>query len=214
MFKFIFIFIAVANMSFGDLVNIPNMFNTGVSSTTGEVIAFGERDSNYKYSSTFPATSLIDSYVHDSAYPINPNGPWAANNSSSLWISDRYDSNSSPSGWHFFHYSYSLEHLDPNTAEILGSIAADNGFAIIHNSQPIVSYSDNNFNFVPFEINDQFQEGDNVITFAVRNLGTSPNPMALRVEFNSATAYAIPEPSSLASLIVGTLGILKLRRRI
>ena len=190
----------------GALLNIPNMYNTG------ELSNYGEEDSNYKYGSA----SGPSSKVHNLEFPISPNGPWIANTITSKWISNVYSSQKNPSsaGVHNFYYEYSLDGLIPDSASINLSIAADNLYQIFHNGFQITNVAGEDFDFDTITISDYFQEGSNVIHFAITNLDNSPNPMALRVEYNSATAQAVPESSTFTFILsVLALSFVVIRRR-
>ena len=168
-----------SNSSSGAVVDIPNMYGTGESLTVEDV------DTNYRYGSRGTSSPILDSY---------PSGWREANTDSSKWISS-VDIGNSTAGNHDFYYEYSLDGLNPETAVIELSIAADNAFQIFHNGNQLNEVTTNGYQFVSFTIDEYFVEGTNEILFRVVNGGTSDNPMGLKVEFDSATAQTIPKVS-------------------
>ena len=161
----------------GEIVNIPNMFNSGI----GEGVNLGDGDQNYRYGANV-------------AIVCNPNPTWMANTDVSRWIS-QFDHTSSSGGTHVFSYTFSLDGLDPETAVITGGVGADNGIRILLNGVQILDRSsvNNLADFTEFTMDDHFNEGENTIVFQVNN--HAPGPMALRVEYDTATATVVPEPS-------------------
>lgn len=197
----LFLFPLLLNLvSFGQLLDIPNMFNTG------ENVEYGQRDTNYRYGTA----DGLGAAVHDNITPVGEF--WMENTETSKWISNVFNGDSG-AGAHNFFYAYSLEGFDHTTASITGLIGIDNNYRILHNGVEVVASATGNFNeFLNFAINDNFVEGNNVIQFVVDNTGVIPSPMALRVEFVTATAEAIPEPSTyvlFSGILVFALTVFK-----
>jgi hypothetical protein len=182
----------------GDVVNIPNMFNTGI----GEDFNAGDADENYRYGA-------------NAAIVCNPNPFWMANTDVSRWISEFVHTNYA-GGTHDFTYTFSLAGLDPETALITRRVAADNGIRISLNDVEIMNNQGNNFGaFIDFTIDDHFIEGESTIVFQVNNFGGEANPMGLRVEYDRTTATVVPEPSVyglLSGILVFSLIVFNKRK--
>jgi hypothetical protein len=177
---------------------IPGLFTTGVDSS-GNALSLGVADPHYVVVETdnnaFTLSSIPGSYI--------------PNNATSLWIWQQ--ANGQPTNvTRTFRTTFSLTGLNPSTASIMGTWAADNFLdQILINGVSIGTIPNNlggfNFgSFSPFNINSGFQADINTLDFVVRDVGVISG---FRVGEISGTAQpisqSVPEPSS-------TLGILAL----
>lgn len=188
----------------GDVVDIPNMFNTGI----GEGVNLGDADENYRYGTVDGSAAI----VRNEPSLIGP--IWLANTEDSRWISENANSNSH-GGLHDFFYTFSLAGLDPNTALISGRFSVDNFCQVFLNNIVITEISTIGFKgYTEFTIDDNFIEGDNTIMFQVSNFNMV-GKMGLRVEYDTATATVVPEPSVyglLSGILVFSLIVFNKRK--
>ncbi|MCZ8192348.1 MAG: PEP-CTERM sorting domain-containing protein [Microcystis sp. LE19-338.1B] len=140
-------------------------------------------------------------------------GAWLSNSSTSRWIWQQFDGQPA-NVTRTFRTTFDLTGLNPSTASIVGTWAADNfldqilinGVSIgtIPNDPGGVNYN----SFSPFNINSGFQAGINTLDFVVRDVGVISG---FRVGEISGTAQpispspSVPEPSTILGL--GLLGL-------
>ena len=199
-----------APMAFADTINVSS---TGAGATTP-----GGADPNYTV--TTPGGTTTQAIV------IAPNSAWGAqpsfNPGGNNWINASGSGTSTdPAGTYLYTTTFSLSGDLPNTAEIIGSFASDNGSFIELNGVPTgfvdpygPPYSFNQF--VSFDITGGFVDGTNTLTFVVMNgNGTTDlaGPTGLIVNIDSATASPVPEPASIALLGSGLLSVAGMARR-
>ena len=190
-------------------VPIPGLFNTGVDDL-GLPLADGLADPHYVMTvapdgTPQPATAI--------ASPPSP--PWIQLTGSSRWIAPNDPGGVADPGPYAFETTFDLTGLDPSSAVITGLWSVDNaGSEILLNGEPTGNAQVGSFvDLTPFQISategDAFLAGLNTLTFVLDNLPPDPNPIGLRVE--AMVAHAVPEPSSMALLLLG--GLLFWRRR-
>jgi hypothetical protein len=145
-----------------------------------------------------------------------PIGPWIGDSRDSAWITPATDT-TGPDGDYLYDLVFDMTGLDISTASIFGQWAVDNfGIEILLNGVPTGNSNNNGFaGYTDFSISaeegDVFLPGRNTLQFVVNN-GAPPGPTGLRVEFLTATAAAVPEPS-VSFLGLTGLGLLLRRRR-
>ena len=144
-------------------------------------------------------------------------GPWLGDSAESSWISVAENTNGEPVD-HAFKQAFNLLGLDASTVVITGRWSSDNlGVDILVNGTSTGFKNDAQFGgWTDFSLSSAdghaFQAGDNELTFVVNNAPPDLNPVGLRVEFSSATADVIPEPSATVLCAFG-LGFMLRRRR-
>lgn len=199
---------------------ITTLFNTGVGAN-GLPLANGTvPDPHYSLISV-PLGSSTNTRVIDASggFPI---GPYFSGSNLSRWIVANNPTggggagDNSPPGDYVFRTTFDLTGFDFSSASITGGWAVDNlGLDILVNGVSMGFTSPQNFtsSFTQFTINSGFVAGMNTLDFKVRNgLGTSGNPVALRVEMRG-TANAVPEPTSLALVLLAGLAAVGVSRR-
>lgn len=176
------------------------IFNTGLNSSGG-LASDGAADIHYTLiASGDPSAPGTTAFVANaSGSPISPNGPWAANGPNSKWISPLANANTGLNpGTYIYQTTFDLTGLDPATAQLTGSVGADDSVAILLNGQSINNFS--GFSTLSgFTITNGFIRGINTLDFVVGNGLTSVNPTGFRVEFSSATANTLTNSCDLLS---------------
>lgn len=165
-----------------------------------------------------------DAYLNDGNVPpvavTTPARPWVGGS----WISYNNPDQSWPMsaesgnlpGTYYYFTQFSLTGLDPATAVIKGSWAADNGSELFLNTTRLIGTSSGYESLTNFVIDTGFLSDDNFLTFVVINdpYGVSGiNPTGLLVNIAEATANPVPEPSTLLLLGGGLIGVCLMRRR-
>lgn len=162
------------------------------------------------------------------AYPVavtSPAGPWvdgswiSYNNPDQSWPMSAESGNLPGTYYYFTHFS--LTGLDPATAVIKGSWAADNGsklyLNIANDPASLIGTSSGYESLTNFVIDSGLLSDDNFLFFIVTNdpYGAYPgiNPTGLLVNIAEATANPVPEPSTLLLLGGGLIGVCLIRRR-
>lgn len=197
-----------------EAATISGLFNTGVDDS-GVALADNAIDTHWTVT---PEGGVAASPIVVTSAQGFPIGPWLADSADSAWISVSEDSNGDPVNYAFT-IPFSLAGLDPGTVEITGRWATDNtGLDIAVNGTGTGQINEAQFAaWTDFSLSSgdghAFAAGDNVLTFSLNNAPPDANPIGLRVEFLSATADVIPEPSSVALILVAALGLACRRRR-
>jgi hypothetical protein len=182
--------------------NISGIFSTGVDNS-GNLLSVGESDPHWTISSSPVGTvlALAASREHD----------WVANTASSQWINATgVGEDSEPAGLYIYTLTFSLNGLEPSTAQITGEWASDNESEIYLNGTD-TGYSNPTDEFGaldPFSITNDFVAGVNELQFYVtQNPGGGTNPEGLQVDIFSASAEPVPEPATLSLFAISALGI-------
>ena len=193
--------------------NIAGLFNTGVDDG-GVALVDNAIDSHW---SVTPEGAETASPIVVSSAGGFPVGPWLGDSAESSWISVSEDTNGDPID-HAFRQGFNLLGLDPSTVLISGRWSSDNsGVDILVNGASTGFTNDAQFgDWTDFSLSSAdghaFQAGDNELTFVVNNAPPNLNPVGLRVEFSSATADVIPEPSAAALCALGVVFVFRRRR--
>ncbi len=174
-------------------VRIPGLYNTGVDAAGQALVT------------PSPATGVLDPHyttitgeTPGEAYKIhNPPGAWVANTPESTWINNNSSGDGNiPPGTVTYRTTFSLDGLDPGTAQITGRIAVDDSLTGVRLNGKAISVSASGFsNWTNFVINQGLQSGLNVLEFDINNGSTGNNPSGLRLEL-----------SGTAQVVIGSLG--------
>ena len=142
----------------------------------------------------------------DDAFTIAAGGKNVLAPSGTQWIGPNPSSSfNAPPGDYTYQTTFSLAGFVASSAIIQGQFAADNDVASITlngGSVPLSSHG-NLLSLTDFTISSGFVSGVNTLDFIVVNLGSEPSPTGLLVDFTSATASIVAEPTSLFLLAMG-----------
>lgn len=199
----------------------------------------GPTDANYTITSA-PAPFAGPAYVittPDSAFPFAgaTNASWADNAlnpggyPTSGWIGPVADVSTLASfivpGTYIYTTTFDLTGLDPATATLAGLVAADNGVDIYLNGNLVTgfnyadfsAFTDDRFPNQSFAINSGFLVGLNTLEFRVANGDNtdadSPTGLRVAIAGTANPLVAVPEPTSMAILGLGLVGLAAVRRR-
>lgn len=193
---------------------IPGVFSTGVDDS-GNLLPAGQTDPHWTISSSpvGPVPTLVTA---------NLDKNWAADTDSSQWINaNGIGKGPAPSGLYIYTLTFSLNQLDPSTAQITGEWASDNSSEIFLNGIDTgLLNTDEGFRaFGQFSITNDFVAGENELQFDVTQDPDAPggsgvgNPEGLQVNILSATAQPVPEPATLSLFALSLLGLFFNRKR-
>jgi hypothetical protein len=205
---------------------ITGLFNTGVGNG-GLLLTDGTADAHY-VPTTGPSWNAMTDATNPPGNPFP--GAWLSNggpSSVSSWIGLEPVPNNVPGTTTIYTLTltFDLTGFDPNTASFDGRFRADDSVRIFLNSgSNLVSPapSPNTFSsWGDFNANSGFVSGLNTLVFEVSNTGFGTatnfptNPVGLRVEFETSSVAAIPEPEIYAMLAagLGLMGFIARRRR-
>lgn len=184
-----------------------NLYNTGVDDSH-HVLANGAAETHYVVNDLWYG-GTVNQYAMTSAfgYPIDPNGPWLADNTKSDWIGP---TNQSDSFYYDYQTTFTLTGYEAARASIAGRWSTDDyGIDILLNGQSLGIGAGNFTSWYNFNITSGFVTGTNTLDFLVYNTG---GPGGLRAEL----AGNVPEPASWAMMLGGfglIGGALRSRRR-
>ena len=196
---------------------IASLFNTGVDAT-GKPLPDGTvNDPHYTLKSVPSGTT--DTLVRTSAggFPIPP---YLGDTSTSAWIGPNTDHNlDGVSGDYDYQTNFTLpSYADLKSVLISGNFASDNATVSLKlNGVEVTPAQNLATGFSSFEsffidgsiLGNDFLVGNNTLDFVVHNNGSDPT--AFRVD-NISGEY-VPEPSSLSLIGVGTMLLLRRRRK-
>lgn len=191
-------------------VAIPGLFNSGVVTTEGPVLTDNAPEPHFTLGGAVAGVPIVATAA--GGFPI---GPWLGDNGSSTWITPSVTTDG-PEGDYTYALTFDMSGLNVSTAGIFGRWAVDNvGAEILLNGVGTMNFNGNGFGgwtefFISPELDDTFLPGLNTLTFNVFN-GPGAGPTGVRIEFLSATAAPIPEPSTALLALIG-LGALWRRR--
>lgn len=196
---------------------IPGLFNTGVLND-GTTAASGSVDLHY---SLFVSPDLT--FPGPNAIVANPiaTGYWLANSSTSRWIgpaeNQGYPTGAAnhATGEYVYRLTFDLTGLDPATANITGTWAADNQGTAIRLNGAITGNTTPGYSVLTaFTITSGFIGGINTLDFVVDEFAAGgANPTGLRVDGIAGTASLVPAPAAGWLLGTGLLGVFGWRRR-
>ncbi len=167
----------------------PVLFNTGLNAS-GLPLNAGAVDPHYRLIVNADSAST-NALVHGEVFPIDPNGPWLANNATSKWLSPRTDSLAAASGDYIYRTTVDLTGRDLSQVRITGRWSTDNaGRLRVNGTDTAFVTGFDHFNFwTAFNLNAntvQFVSGLNTFDFIVNN--AAGGPTGLRVEFTEVVA--------------------------
>ncbi|MGH7940463.1 MAG: PEP-CTERM sorting domain-containing protein [Limisphaerales bacterium] len=193
---------------------IPGVFSTGVDES-GNLLSAGQTDPFWTISSS--PMGAVPALVTAS---LDKN--WVADTVSSQWINaNGIGRGPAPAGLYIYTLTFSLDQLDPSTAQITGEWASDNSSEIFLNGigTGFVNTAQGFRAFGLFSITNDFVAGENELQFyvtqnpdAVNGNGIG-NPEGLQVNILSATAQPVPEPAILSLFTLSMLGLYINRKR-
>jgi hypothetical protein len=206
--------LALAGAANAAPVPITGLYNTGVDASLN-VLPTGSVDPHYTLSPNPDPGNSPNALV----LPLS-NG-WAPNDSTSAWIGPASSlvPNCYPcSVQSLFGYrlSFSLAGLDPATASILGSWAADDSGATIflNGINTGIFYGAPAYGaLASFAITSGFVAGLNTLSFVVSNSGEGPTGLLVRGLAGTADVLPVPIPAALWLLGSGLLGLIGIGRR-
>jgi hypothetical protein len=168
---------------------VPALYNTG-HNQAGLPLAAGAIDPHYQLIAN-PDGGSAEALVHSDLFPIDPNGPWLANDATSKWLAPRADSLEAASGDYVYRTTVDLTDRDLNNVSISGRWASDNAGRIRVNGVDTAFVTGiDHFNFwTGFTLNSttaHLLNGVNTIDFLVNNADVGPT--GLRVEITEVVA--------------------------
>jgi len=176
-------------------VTVPGVFNTGVDAN-GDALGDLVLDPHWTLtSSADPTYDGPETYtVKSDEWPIPP---WMANDSNSMWICPRQDSNTVvEDGVYVYQLQFDMTDYDPGSANMTGQYASDDRLNDVKINGVSTGYNGIGFDsWHGFSISSGFTAGINTLEFFVLNGSTEANPSGLRVEL-SVTADALPPEAS------------------
>ena len=215
---------ALGSIDRAQAATISTLFNTGVSSTGVPTVG---PDTNYTLSgSAFgsaPRAIAIGTFPA-STYNTAAGAAGQGDDTKSAWIGPNNDNLQDKIGQYTYSTSFDLSGLDASTASIQGKWNTDNsGPKLILNGMDVTATNSGfGTGFSSFSLTSGFNSAMNTLAFVVDNANPgdgAATPTALRVEFTSTFAQAIPtatevpEPSDLAGTGFAFGSVVLLKRK-
>lgn len=199
------------------------LFNTGVDSTGTPVVG---ADNNYVLTGsnfgTVPRSIAIGTFPA-STYNTAAGAAGQGDDTKSSWIGPNNSDFIDAVGQYTYTTSFDLTGLDASTANIQGKWNTDNsGLKLILNGVDVAATNPGfGTGFSLFSLTSGFTSGFNTLAFVVDNSGAgtnTANPTALRVEYTSTFAQAlpptaVPEPSDFIGTAVAFGSMVLLKRK-
>ena len=191
---------------------ISGLVNTGLA-------AQGQQDTNYALTAASSDTAISNTFGYVSYDNLWPIGPWLANSDTSRWItptaSQAQTLDANANGTYTFELSFNLTGYNAASAAFTGRFASDNAAEVKLNGSTIATGTGFT-SWSGFSASSGFHAGVNTLDFVVTNFAQNGgNPAGLRVEFDSSSVTAVPEPETYAMLIagMGLVGFVARRRK-
>lgn len=171
------------------------IFGTGVSVTN-------DVDDHYTITAGPTANPVVTGPASAPAYlSTSLGGGWVVDKAAASWISPAANASQSlPIDYYTYQTTFSLAGLDAATAQLSGSLAADDSVAIFLNGTQVLASAGNWTSITDFTISRSFVSGLNTLDLVVYNSGGATGiDMAIAGTANAAT----PEPSTYGMMAVG-----------
>ena len=173
--------------SSADTAAIAGLFPTGVNAA-GALLPSGTVDPHYVLSSSDPA------FPGHNAVAVNANPAWIANTAGSKWISIRPNAMGAADATYTYTTAFTLTSVDPKTASLSGSWAADDSVILILNGTQVAAYPAKAYTaLASFSVaaGGPFVLGTNTLAFATVNSGGGPTGLQIATIAGSVTGCAL-----------------------
>ncbi|WP_343732580.1 PEP-CTERM sorting domain-containing protein [Duganella sp.] len=189
--------LALASLSAAHADTINGLYNTGLGDE-------GTAETHYTFSSTSVGGS-VPTITTNNIWPVD--GTWLVNTDTSKWITPTATQGQSldpaADGIYTYTLKFNLAGYNAATAVFDGRLAADNSVIVKLNGTTIGS-GQGFQSWYDFGAGSGFVAGLNTLEFVVTNDQLSGgNPTGLRVEFESSSVSAVPEPATYGMLLGG-----------
>jgi PEP-CTERM motif-containing protein len=176
------------------------IFSTGVSVTNGV-------DDHYTITAGPVASPVVPGIGSAPAYlSTSLGGGWVPDTPAVSWISPSADANQSfPAEYYTYQTTFTLAGLDASTAQLSGTLAADDSVAVFLNGKQVLRSLGTWTQIADFSINQSFVSGLNTLDLVIHNSGGGPTGLDMAI--SGSANLATPEPSSYGLLAVGLLGL-------